>query len=81
VSDLSEFAQALKKVTVDSIYFHIFEARLRLERKTSDFSLWIETSVGDADLARKILKLDPYTHTLEDLRKKIIQIVEKRLGQ
>lgn len=81
VSDLSEFVQVLKKVAIDSIYFHIFEARLRLERKTNDFSLWIETSIGDAELARKILKLDPYTHTLEDLRKKIIQIVEKKLGQ
>ncbi|MDD5428335.1 MAG: DUF5752 family protein [Candidatus Omnitrophica bacterium] len=75
---LAGFADILKKIDVDSIYFHIFEARLRLGKKTNDFSNWIETSIGDKELADKILKLDPYTYTLEDLRKTIIHIVEKR---
>jgi len=80
-SDLAEFAEILKKVAIDSIYFHIFEARLRLGKKTNDFSNWIETSLEDRELADKILRLDPYTHTLEDLRKTIIRIVEKNLGR
>lgn len=79
-NDLREFVEILKKVTIDSIYFHMFEARLRLERKTNDFSLWIEGAIGDKDLAGKILKLDPYTYTLEDLRKTIIQMIEKKVG-
>jgi len=76
-NDLREFVEILKKIAIDSIYFHMFEARLRLERKTNDFSLWIGDSIGDKDLAGKILKLDPYTYTLEDLRKTIIQMIEK----
>src|SRR3989338_7354635 len=76
-NDLREFVEILKKIAIDSIYFHMFEARLRLERKTNDFSLLIEDSIGDKGLASKILKLDPYTYTLEDLRKTIIQMVEK----
>ncbi|MFA5256494.1 MAG: DUF5752 family protein, partial [Candidatus Omnitrophota bacterium] len=79
-NDLRGFAEILKKITIDSIYFHMFEARLRLERKTNDFSLWIEGMIGDKELAGKILKLDPYTYTLEDLRKTIIQMTEKRIG-
>ncbi|MBN1405965.1 MAG: hypothetical protein JW946_05540 [Candidatus Omnitrophica bacterium] len=79
VSDLQEFADVLKKITIDSIYFHIFEARLRLEKGSNDFSNWIETSFGDKDLADKISKLDPYTHTLEDLRNKLIKIIEKKI--
>ncbi|MFA5144108.1 MAG: DUF5752 family protein [Candidatus Omnitrophota bacterium] len=78
--DLIEFVEILKKITIDSIYFHMFEARLRLERKSNDFSLWIQDSIGDKDLAAKILKLDPYTYTLEDLRKTIIQMIEKKIG-
>lgn len=78
--DLKEFVEILKKVTIDSIYFHMFESRLRLERKTNDFSLWLETSLGEKELANKILRLDPYTYTLEDLRKTIIRIIEKRIG-
>jgi len=77
--DLGEFVDIFRTITIDSIYFHIFESRLRLEKKTNDFSNWIETSIGDKGLADKISRLDPYTHTLEDLRKTIIKIIEQRL--
>jgi len=72
---LEEFVAILRKITIDSIYFHIFEARLRLERGTNDFSNWIETSIGNKELADKISRLDPYTHTLEDLRSTLIRII------
>ena len=78
--DLKEFKDIFGNITIDSIYFHIFEARLRLERKTNDFSNWIENSIGDKELAEDISKLDPYTHTLEELRETIIKIIEKRLS-
>lgn len=77
--DLREFSEMLKKVTVDSIYFHMFEARLRLERKMNDFSNWVEDSLGEKTVAAKISHLDPYTYTLEELRKKIIRIIEQKL--
>ncbi|MFA6282369.1 MAG: DUF5752 family protein [Candidatus Omnitrophota bacterium] len=77
--DLKEFSDILEKVTIDSIYFHIFEARLRLERQTNDFSNWIETSLGNKELARRISRLDPYTRTLEDLRKTLIEMVKKAI--
>ena len=76
--DLKEFAQILKKITIDSIYFHIFEARLRLEKPTYDFAFWIENSLDDKKLADDISSLDPYTSTLDDLRKTLVQIIEKR---
>lgn len=76
-NDLKEFAVILEKITIDSIYFHIFEARLRLEKGTNDFSNWIETSLGNKELADKISRLDPYTHTLEDLRSTLIRIIGK----
>ena len=77
--DLREFADMVKNITIDSIYFHIFESRLRLEKKTNDFSNWIETSIGDKELSDKISRLDPYIHTLEDLRKTIVRIIEQKL--
>ena len=77
--NLREFADILKNITVDSLYFHIFESRLRLGKKTNDFSNWIETSIGDKELADKVAMLDPYTQTMEDLRKAIIRIVERKL--
>lgn len=77
--DLREFVDILRRVTVNSIYFHIFEARLRLGKKTNDFSYWIEDSVGKRDLALSIARLDPYTYTTEDLRNTIIELIEKEM--
>ncbi|MBI4394610.1 MAG: hypothetical protein HY583_00285, partial [Candidatus Omnitrophica bacterium] len=67
-SSLEEFVSALEKVTIHSIYFHMFEARLRLEKGTNDFSLWFENMLGEKDLAKKAARLDPYTYTGEELR-------------
>jgi len=75
--DLKEFINCLEKISVHSIYFHMFEARLRLEKGTNDFSFWIETSLGNRELAEEIAHLDPYTFTLEALREEIIQRVGK----
>lgn len=80
VYDLKEFAGILKKITVESIYFHIFEARLRLEKGNNDFSNWIEHSLGETEIARQISSLDPYTHTLDDLRKTIVTIIEQKIN-
>ncbi len=74
---LSEFADILRKITIDSIYYHIFESRLRIERHTNDFSYWIETALHNGPVAERISRLDPYTRTLEDLRRSIIRIAEK----
>lgn len=76
-STLEEFCDVLGKVSIHSIYYHMFEARLRLERGVNDFSVWLETALGETELAKKIARLDPYTHTLEALREKIMGLVKK----
>ncbi|MCK9595017.1 MAG: DUF5752 family protein [Candidatus Omnitrophica bacterium] len=80
-NNLAEFLQIIKRITIDSIYYHVFEARLRLEQETNDFSNWIATALGDTALADEISRLDPYTRTLEDLRNSLIAIIDKRMGE
>ena len=77
--DLAEFAAKLKSITIDSIYFHMFESRLRLEQGDNDFSRWLANSIGDNSVADKISSLDPYTCTGEDLRNNILKPIERRL--
>lgn len=77
--DLREFVNILKIITVDSIYFHIFEARLRLKKGSNDFSNWFENSIGNKKLADEISMLDPYTHTLEGLRNSLANMIESRI--
>ena len=74
-SNLKEFADILEKIVIDSIYFHFFESRLRLEKSCNDFSNWIENSCGDKKLADEISRLDPYTYTLEGLRATLVRMI------
>ncbi len=76
---LNEFLEVLKKISVNAIYYHIFEARLRLQNGRNDFSNWIEDGIGDKELAGQIAALDPYSHTLEDLRQHIMELIENRI--
>ncbi len=73
-ANLQEFVEALKNVSIHAIYFHMFEAKLRLEKGDNDFSIWLR-SAGMKSEAEEISNLDPYTFTLEGLREKIIEIV------
>lgn len=81
VRSLAEFHDVLRRISIHSLYFHMFEARLRLKRGTNDFSVWFENALGEAELAKKISKLDPYTHTMEGLREKILLLVEERMAK
>lgn len=80
-SDLGTFVDGLKKITIDSLYFHMFEAKLRLDRGSNDFSFWLETSLQEKKLADKIAALDPYTHTMEQLRQTIIRLAAARMKE
>jgi len=79
VHDLREFVDALRIVGIDTLYFHIFEARLRLHKGVNDFSIWLNDCLGEKELADKIAVLDPYSYSLEGLRSMIIQLTEKHL--
>lgn len=68
-----EFFQLIEQVSNDCLHFHFFEARLRLERPTNDFSQWL-TTLGETNLARKIDQLNPYAMTLDELKHEIRKV-------
>lgn len=75
--NLEEFRDCVAQVSIHSIYFHVFEARLR--ERNSDFSMWFSTSLQEEKLAKEFLRFDPYTQTLENLRRTLLRIVDARL--
>jgi len=68
-----EFFDLLQNVTNDCLHFHFFEARLRLERPTNDFSQWLD-DLGQTRLAAKINSLNPYSMTLDELKHEIVKL-------
>ncbi|MFH1032042.1 MAG: DUF5752 family protein [Chloroflexota bacterium] len=79
VHDLRQFIEALRKISLGALYYHIFESRLRLGRGLNDFSIWLKDSLGEAELADAIARIDPYTYTMEGLRTALIQLTEKHI--
>ncbi|MEM3573201.1 MAG: DUF5752 family protein [Nitrososphaeria archaeon] len=76
-SNLKEFVENLRIIPIRSIYFHMFQSRLRLENGDNDFSIWFREVLNEKELADKVSKIDPYTYTLEGLRNKIIRLVSE----
>jgi hypothetical protein len=74
-TSLSEFRDMLAKISINSIYYHMFDAHMRPELGNNDFSIWIR-DCGYPVLATSIQALDPYSHTLEGLRKAVTRLVE-----
>ena len=79
--DLREFAACVEQIGFGSLSFHMFDARLRLERGANDFSEWLKNAHGETQLADAIARLDPYTHTLEGLRRQIVRLVQRRVAE
>ena len=73
---LTEFRDILQHISVNSLYFHVFDARLRLQQGENDFSRWF-SDLGKQKLAEYMGRLDPYTQTLEGLRQRILQLVAR----
>jgi hypothetical protein len=70
-NDPPDFFEKLRLVANTSLYYHFFEARLRLGVPSNDFSQWLEW-LGEAETARAIRRLDPYLYTLDELKQRII---------
>lgn len=74
--DLAEFKECLTHVSINALYYHMFDSRLRVKEGENDFSRWF-ADLGYEKLAAEVARLDPYTYTLEGLRKKIISLVNR----
>jgi hypothetical protein len=80
--NLEEFCQALQDVGLDSIYYHFFEARWRLEAQdTDDFSYWIGTNFDLPELVAAIRAIDVYFYTLPEIRSTLLNLIHQHMGE
>lgn len=79
---LKEFCQGLGKVGLDSVYYHFFEARRRLEMsQMDDFSYWMEANFGLPELVKAIRDIDCYFYTLKEIRDTLLKLIHQHLGE
>jgi hypothetical protein len=77
--NLAEFLTAMKYIDAASVYYHFYEARTRLGGGTDDFSRWVEDAFGKKDLAARIRSIDPFMHTLDEIKKHVIGEIEEEV--
>jgi len=75
-SNLKEFKDILEKIDINTFFVNIFDSKLRQGKIKNDFGEWFEV-IGEDELAENISNIDPYTLTLEGLRKKILNLIQK----
>ncbi|MEW6600587.1 MAG: DUF5752 family protein, partial [Nitrospirota bacterium] len=77
VVNLAEFLIAIKYIDAACIYYHFYEARIRLGSGVDDFSAWIQNVLLKKDLADRVRAIDPFMHSVEGIREHIIEVVEE----
>jgi hypothetical protein len=77
--DLSGFIDVLQDVHASALYYHIFEARIRVRKGRNDFSIWLDDILGYQQLAERIEGIDFYMFSLERLRSKILDLCRQEL--
>jgi hypothetical protein len=78
---LRTFRRALADVEVSAIYYHVFEARHRLNSSENDFSAWALQSLDMPDLAHQLRSINPYLGSLERLRSALISLCDEFISR
>jgi Family of unknown function (DUF5752) len=77
---LEEFRDRLKQLPHAAMQFHFLTSRLRLHLRTNDFSYWFDEMLGLKQLARRVERIDIYTNTLDGVRDRIVELVDREIG-
>jgi hypothetical protein len=72
---LREFRDALARVEVSVVYYHLFEAP---RRRQPTFGAWLEER-GETVVAGQVRRLNPYTTDLEGLRARLLELCDDAL--
>jgi hypothetical protein len=75
-SNMEELLRSLEIIPGTSLYYHVYEARLRNPDGRDDISVWLDTSLGAQYLTVRLSDLDIYLLSLENCRRVIIELLE-----
>jgi len=77
VETIGQFKKALATIPDSSLYYHFYEARKRhKEKRSDDFSVWIESNFNLPDTVAKIRDIDFYFFSLTEVKEKLLGLLE-----
>jgi hypothetical protein len=74
-------AEAIPRLPLRSLFYHVHEARRRSAGRTDDFSDWLERYGAAPALVAKLRAVDFYFLNLNQLRKEFIDIFRQHLSE
>ncbi|NNE10035.1 MAG: hypothetical protein HKN20_15850 [Gemmatimonadetes bacterium] len=80
LSKPAELANAVPKLSLGSIFYHVIDARRRNADCRDDFCAWLSGLPGQEDLVRDLGDIDIYFRSLTDLRDRFAETLQRRLG-
>lgn len=76
---LGEFRRCVAEVDVSSIYFHALESRLRRGHPHGDFAEWVNRDLRLSSLAEELARINPYLGGLEEIRARMLRLLDAAL--
>ncbi len=77
-TSIAQFRDALAAIPETSLYYHFYEARKRhKEKRSDDFSVWIETNFNHPSVVEKIRDIDFYFFSLWEVKEMLLDILEQ----
>lgn len=78
---LAALAEAIPRLPLRSLFYHVHEARRRTAGRTDDFSDWLERYGADPALVERLRAVDFYFLNLNQLRAEFIEIFRQHLPE
>ena len=76
--NLKEFKQGIEQISISGLFYHLVDSRVRIGRRTNDFSEWLTKQLNEREKAKKIEQLNLFALNLWDIRNEIISILEEK---
>lgn len=74
--DLPGLRRAIASSDASAIYYHLIEARRSLQRPGGSLAAWIRDHLEMPDLARRVASIDTFMYSLEDLRVRLLEVLQ-----
>jgi hypothetical protein len=78
---LAALAEAMLRLPVRSLFYHVHEARRRTQGRTDDFSDWLEQYGAAPELVAQLRGVDFYFLNLKQLRVEFMDIFRQHLAE
>jgi hypothetical protein len=81
LTNLAGLAQALPRMSLRSLYYHVHEARRRSGDASDDFSTWLGKIGAQPALVTRVRAIDFYFLNLNQLRQEFIDVLSRHLSE